>query len=111
MLDTPRDLETAGILEVAPLYIRPGQANAFEEAFAQAQGFIAGMPGYQGHELRRCLENTDKYLLLVWWVSLEAHTVGFRQSTEYQQWRQLLHHFYDPFPVVEHFTHLPHLSS
>jgi len=59
--------------------------------------------GYLSDELHRCLELHGKYLLLVRWTTLEAHTVTFRQSLEYQEWKQLLHHFYDPFPVVEHF--------
>ncbi|KAB7705638.1 hypothetical protein F9802_14000 [Bacillus aerolatus] len=61
------------------------------------------MNGYISHDLQRCMEVEGKYLLLVKWESLEDHTVGFRQSTEYQEWKQLLHHFYDPFPTVEHF--------
>jgi heme-degrading monooxygenase HmoA len=61
------------------------------------------MPGYHSHELRRCLEAPGRYLLLVHWQRLEDHTVGFRQSAEYQRWRALLHHFYDPFPTVEHY--------
>lgn len=91
------------ILEVAILQIKPRQASAFEQAFAQAQGIIAGMPGYVSHQLQRCIEVPDKYVLLVNWQRLEDHTIGFRQSPQYQQWRRLLHHFYDPFPVVEHF--------
>lgn len=92
------------ILEVAMLQIRPGQAAQFEQAFARAQVIIAAMPGYLAHQLQRCLEEPDKYLLLVNWQQLEDHTIGFRQSPQYQQWRQLLHHFYDPFPTVEHFA-------
>lgn len=62
------------------------------------------MPGFGGLTLSRCMERTGAYLLLVAWDSLEDHTVGFRGSPEYQRWRQLLlHHFYDPFPVVEHY--------
>lgn len=91
------------ILEVAKLNVRPGQNQAFEQAFAQAQAIIASMPGYLSHSLQRRLEVQDQYLLLVEWRQLEDHTVGFRQSAQYQQWRQLLHHFYDPFPTVEHY--------
>jgi heme-degrading monooxygenase HmoA len=61
------------------------------------------MDGYISHELQRCLETPGKYLLLVEWRSLEDHTVGFRQSAGYLEWKRLLHHFYDPFPTVEHF--------
>lgn len=92
------------ILESAILNVKAGQAAAFEAAFTTASPLIASMPGYMRHELQRCLETPDRYLLLVWWETLEAHTVGFRGSAEYQQWRALLHHFYDPFPTVEHFV-------
>jgi heme-degrading monooxygenase HmoA len=91
------------ILEVAMLDVIPGRTAAFEAAFDQAQHIIAGMAGYRSHQLQRCLEQPDRYLLLVEWDTLEDHTVGFRGSAAYQQWRALLHHFYDPLPAVEHF--------
>ena len=91
------------ILEVAALDVRPGQEAAFEAAFTKASHIISGMHGYVSHELQRCVEKNNRYLLLVNWRSLEDHTVGFRQSAEYQQWKTLLHHFYDPFPTVEHY--------
>ena len=94
------------ILEVAVLNVRPGMTVDFESAFAQASSIISAMPGYISHQLQRCIEVPDRYLLLVNWASLEAHTVGFRGSSDYQRWRQLLHHFYDPFPVVEHYVSL-----
>ena len=92
------------ILEVAPLHVRAGQEAAFEAAFGQAQRLIAAMPGYVAHELQRCLERPQEYILLVRWQTLEDHEVGFRQSSEYQAWKKLLHHFYDPFPVVSHYA-------
>jgi heme-degrading monooxygenase HmoA len=91
------------ILEVAMMDVRSGQAAAFETAFGEASAIIASMPGYLGHELQRCLERPSRYALLVRWVTLEDHTEGFRGSPEYQRWKALLHHFYDPFPTVEHF--------
>lgn len=94
------------VLEVAVLDVRRGQSAAFEAAFATAQSIIASMSGYQRHDLRRCVEVPDRYLLLVWWNSLEDHTVGFRGSAQYQEWKRLLHSFYDPFPVVEHYVAL-----
>ncbi len=94
------------ILEVATLDVKPGQQAQFEQAFSQAQSIIASMRGYVSHELQRCIEKDNRYLLLVNWRTLEDHTVGFRQSAEYQEWRNLLHHFYDPFPTVEHFEAL-----
>jgi heme-degrading monooxygenase HmoA len=92
------------ILEVARLDVRPGESDAFEAAFSEAQKIISSMPGYGRHELRRCIENGDRYLLVVEWDTLEAHTEGFRHSEGYQRWRGLLHHFYDPFPTVEHYA-------
>ena len=91
------------ILEAAMLQVIPGREDEFEEAFREASSIIASMPGYEGHELARCLEAESKYLLLVRWQRLEDHTEGFRQSPRYEEWRRLLHHFYEPFPVVEHF--------
>jgi heme-degrading monooxygenase HmoA len=92
------------ILEVATLDVIPGQEPAFEAAFREASAIIAASPGYITHELQRCLENTSRYLLLVQWETLEDHTVGFRGSPPYQDWKRLLHHFYNPFPTVEHYA-------
>jgi heme-degrading monooxygenase HmoA len=92
------------VLEVATLTIRPNQQAAFEQAFQQAAPIIAGMSGYVSHQLLPCIEDPHRYLLLVHWQTLEDHTIGFRTSPGYQQWKQLLHHFYDPFPTVEHYT-------
>lgn len=92
------------ILEAVILNIRAGQSAAFEAAFAQASPIIASMTGYLSHELHRCLETQDRYLLLVRWQTLEDHTVGFRGSDDYQEWKRRLHHFYEPFPTVEHYT-------
>ena len=91
------------ILEVAILDVKPGQSAAYKAAFREASGIIAGMKGYVAHQLQECLEKPDRFVLLVWWQTLEDHTVGFRGSAEYQRWRTLLHHFYDPFPTVEHY--------
>ncbi|HYD58486.1 MAG TPA: antibiotic biosynthesis monooxygenase [Burkholderiales bacterium] len=91
------------ILESAVLDVKPGMAPAFEAAFREAQGIIAASPGYLSHELKRCIENRNRYLLLVRWGTLEDHTEGFRKSAPYQEWKRLLHHFYDPFPTVEHY--------
>ncbi|CAA0119084.1 Uncharacterised protein [Halioglobus japonicus] len=91
------------VLEVAILNVKSGQERQFEAAFENAQRIISSMPGYMSHQLQRCLEHTGRYLLLVNWERLEDHTVGFRTSEQYQEWRQLLHHFYEPFPAVEHY--------
>ena len=91
------------ILEAAILNVKPGHEAAFENAFREAQAIIASMPGFDALELQHCIEAKSRYLLLVKWNKLEDHTVGFRESAQYQQWKKLLHHFYEPFPVVEHF--------
>ncbi|MBE9117576.1 antibiotic biosynthesis monooxygenase [Lusitaniella coriacea LEGE 07157] len=91
------------ILEVAILDIKPDLASEFETAFKKASGIISTLPGYISHELQCCIETENRYILLVRWQTLEDHTIGFRQSPQYQEWRSLLHHFYDPFPVVEHY--------
>jgi heme-degrading monooxygenase HmoA len=91
------------ILEVAILNVIPGLEAEFEAAFQQASTIISGMQGYGSHQIRRCIEQRNRYILLVEWETLEDHTVGFRASPEYRQWKQLLHHFYSPFPEVEHY--------
>ena len=91
------------ILEVAILDVIPGQEDEFQAAFTKASSIISSIAGYVGHQLQRCLEKQNRYILLVNWESLEAHTVGFRGSEEYQEWKRLLHHFYKPFPNVEHY--------
>ena len=91
------------VLEHAILPVRPGLEADFETAFGEARPLISVRPGFIRLSLSRSLESPHLYLLLVEWDSIEAHTEGFRGSAEYAQWRALLHHFYDPFPVVEHF--------
>ena len=85
------------------LQVKPGLERSYEAAFRNASKIISTMPGYINHELQRCIEVKGKYLLLVRWATLEDHTVGFRESSEYQEWRKLLHPYYEPFPIVEHF--------
>ena len=83
--------------------VRPGEAAAFEAAMRQARPLIAATPGFENIAVRPCLETPGRYLLLVTWRRLEDHTMGFRQSDRYDAWRKLLHHFYEPFPLVEHY--------
>lgn len=91
------------ILESAVLDVKPDQTREFEAAFAKAERIISSARGYVSHELRRSIEKPSRYLLLVRWRRLEDHTVGFRESAPYQEWKKLLHHFYEPFPAVEHY--------
>ncbi len=91
------------IFEHATLNVRPGESPAFRLALEQALPLIATTPNFIRLNVKPCLENPDRYLLLVEWQTLEAHAQGFRGSERYQQWCTLLHHFYNPFPVVEHY--------
>jgi heme-degrading monooxygenase HmoA len=91
------------ILEVAILNVKKGEEVHFERDFAIASQFIQSLAGYVSHSLRKCIEEENKYLLLVDWQKLEDHTIGFRQSEAYLEWKKLLHHYYNPFPVVEHY--------
>jgi heme-degrading monooxygenase HmoA len=98
------------ILEVAILDVIPGKESEFQDAFAKASPIISSMAGHVSHQLQHCIEKANRYILLVNWETLEAHTVGFRGSEGYQEWKRLLHRFYDPFPNVEHYE-LVTLSS
>ena len=91
------------ILEVAILNIRKGLSEDFETSFEKAKSIISSMKGYMSHELKKCIEEKDKYILLVNWETFEDHEIGFRKSKEYQEWKSLLHHFYEPFPIVQHY--------
>ena len=86
------------VIEHAVLPVKPGREAEFETAFAEAKSIIAGMPGFRGLTLSRGVEHPETYLLLVRWDTVDDHEVGFRGSPEYQQWRALLHEFYEPFP-------------
>ena len=99
------------ILEVALLNVKKGRGEEFEAAFRRASSIISSMPGYVSHELQRCVEVSDRYILLVRWEKLEDHTEGFRGSEAYGEWKELLHHFYEPFPTVEHFETVDHGRS
>ncbi|MBY4403743.1 antibiotic biosynthesis monooxygenase [Rhodococcus fascians] len=91
-------------VEHALLHVIPHRTDEFEAAFADAKSIISSMPGFVNLTLSQGIEQPSVYLLLVEWERLEDHTESFRQSAEYQEWKTLLHHFYEPFPVVEHFA-------
>ena len=104
MIETKVTKSNKMILEVAILEIKNGQEHKFQKAFKKAEAIISSMQGYLSHSLQKCIEKDHQYILLVKWETLEDHTIGFRQSSQYQEWKQLLHHFYDPFPEVLHYT-------
>ena len=94
------------VLEHALLDVISGLEVEFEEAFSRAREIISKSPGFISLKIVRGIERPSSYLLLVEWETLEDNTIGFRQSARYAEWRELLHHFYDPFPVVEHFLEI-----
>lgn len=91
------------LLEIATLNIKEGFSTEFENNFEKASRIISSMNGYISHELKKCIEVKDKYMLLVNWETLEHHEIGFRKSPEYHELKTLLHHFYEPFPTVLHY--------
>lgn len=91
------------ITEHALLPVITGMEDEFMAAFEQARPLIAATDGFLELHLSRSIETPNHFLLLVSWETVEAHTVGFRGSADYLQWKHLLHRFYEPFPVVEHF--------
>lgn len=94
------------ITEVALIEIKAGQEAAFEAIFPQAEQVISQAEGYLSHTLQRCIETPNRYLLLVQWTSVEAHTVGFRESEQFKEWRAIIGPFFDKPPFVEHYTNL-----
>jgi heme-degrading monooxygenase HmoA len=92
------------ILEIATLDIKPALADEFAATIAKSAPLLARQKGYISHEITRCLESPHRYVLLIRWQRVEDHTVGFRQSPEYQEWKTLTHHFFEPFPpMVQHY--------
>ncbi len=94
------------ITEIAMLYIKKGNERQFEIDFSTASKYISSINGYINHKILKCLEESHKYVLIVEWKSLEDHTKGFMTSPQYQKWKELLYHYYEPFPIVEHYKSL-----
>ena len=91
------------ILEIAILIVKDSETENFERDFKTASQYISKIKGYKAHTLRKCIEKNNKYMLLVDWETLESHEIGFRKSQLYKKWKALLHHYYEPFPEVEHY--------
>jgi len=92
------------ILEVAVLQVKKGMNSEFEENFKKDSHIISSISGYVNHQLKKCIEKENQYILLVNWRTLEDHEIGFRKSEQYKEWKTLLHHFYQPFPEVLHYS-------
>jgi len=97
------------ILEIANFHLQPGQETAFEEAFAKARVILAQAKGHLHHELLRCHETPSHYVLLVRWERLEDHTVGFRTSALFMQWRGYLQAYFETPPEVGHYIRPPYI--
>jgi heme-degrading monooxygenase HmoA len=92
------------ILELADIRIQPGQQQAFDQAIQQGLAtVIAGAKGFQGFKVNKGIESPERYILQIFWDTLEDHTVGFRQSPAFAQWRAIVGPFFASPPVVEHF--------
>jgi heme-degrading monooxygenase HmoA len=91
------------VLELATIDIKIGTNADFEKHLKQAQQVLAQAEGYIGHQFQKCIERDNRYILLIHWVSLEAHTEGFRNSELFKEWRGLIGQFFEKPPLVEHF--------
>ncbi len=92
------------ILELADFSIKPGHNEAFEEAIQRGlRSIIAHAKGFEGYKVNRGIENPNRYILQIFWTQLQDHTVGFRESPAFAQWRAVVGPFFASAPVVEHF--------
>ena len=95
--------EQTAVLEVVNLHIKEGQKKAYEKTFEEAEKVLKTVDGYISHQLRKCIEIENNYLLLVNWQTVEAHTKGFKGSSEFQRFCELMLPFYDSLPEIRHF--------
>jgi heme-degrading monooxygenase HmoA len=91
------------ILELATIDIKQGTNAEFEQYLDKAQYVISQSEGYISHEFQQCIEQDNRYILLIKWATLAAHTEGFRQSELFQEWRSLIGPFFEKPPFVQHF--------
>jgi len=103
------------ILEIADIRIRPGQQAAFDEAIERGLRTVAARAkGMQGYKVNKCIESPERYVLQIFWNTLEDHTVGFREGPLFAEWRAIVGPFFAQPPLVEHFTLLvksPEITS
>ena len=93
------------ILEIADIRIHAGQNAAFEAAIQHGIASVASKAqGFKGWKVNKGVESPERYLLMIFWETLEDHTVAFRQGPLFPQWRAIVGPFFDGAPVVEHFT-------
>jgi heme-degrading monooxygenase HmoA len=93
------------ILEIADIRIAPGQQAAFDEAIQRGLAtVISNAKGMRGYKVNKCIESPERYVLQIFWDTLEDHTVAFRQGPLFAQWRAIVGPFFASPPLVEHFT-------
>ena len=91
------------VLEMAVFNIVPGQEAAFSAAYAEAREMLTSTPGFHSARMTRGIESPSRFVLLVEWDNLEAHTVNFRRSERYPTWRGLISPYFDGQPTAEHY--------
>ncbi|MBD0368445.1 MAG: antibiotic biosynthesis monooxygenase [Flavisolibacter sp.] len=91
------------ILELATIDIRQGSNQEFEQNLEKAQAVISQSKGYIGHQFQKCIEQNNRYVLLICWQTLEDHTKGFRESDLFKEWRALIGPFFENPPFVQHY--------
>lgn len=93
------------ILEVVDIKIPAGQQAPFEEAVARGLStVISRAKGFKGYRIKHSIESPERYLVMIEWETLEDHTVGFRGSPAFAEWRAIVGPFFAAPPSVEHFT-------
>ncbi|MBK6850436.1 MAG: antibiotic biosynthesis monooxygenase [Burkholderiales bacterium] len=93
------------ILEVADIRIQPGKQAEFDAAIQRGvETVIAKAVGFKGYKVNKCIETPERYLLQIWWATLENHTVDFRGSPAFAEWRAIVGPFFAQPPLVEHFN-------
>ncbi|MFZ5540722.1 MAG: antibiotic biosynthesis monooxygenase family protein [Pseudomonadota bacterium] len=93
------------ILEVADIRIRPGEQAAFDAAIRRGvETVIARAKGFRGYKINKGVESPERYLLMIFWDTIEDHTVGFRGSPAFAEWRAMVGPFFAQPPQVEHYT-------
>lgn len=92
------------ILEIAEFDILAGKENLFEEASLSAKNVISQSNGFVSIEFRKCLETPTRFVALIKWKTLEDHTVGFRESALFTEWRAILSPYFNSAPVALHYN-------
>lgn len=94
------------VLEAAVICVKAGTCSDFESTFRKASELIARAPGYAGHELHKCVEEPDKYLMLVRWESISDHMAGFLKSEDYEAWQSMLRPYFAEPPAAQHYVRI-----